>query len=177
MNRTVEVKSHLNCGPGVQVVIVDPLEVSLDCHVCGRIHRTVLLNSSKGTTMWLPKNDVKITSDEIPAICTPTLHIFPAHVLNRQIGTVASSSIISFHIGYTFQPFTDKEYNQTAIDIPSWARIHFTLICPRCGRASGASTQTDAVRPSIKSCVCGYELYIDNQPPEFENLRRIEEGT
>jgi hypothetical protein len=151
MKRAVLVSAQLQLNHGVRVQYHDPLEISLDCPLCHRTRRTVVLRQADNT-----------------AICTPTKHAFPARIIARHISHDTSPEL-RLLVQYDYQPFVDTKYQSESTGIPSWGRVNFTCTCPNCGMLSTTSTQTNIVRPWTHRCACSYALYTDViELPEFE---------
>ncbi len=78
---------------------------------------------------------------------------------------------VEYEIEYQYEPFIDAKYPDKlpyygpSEGIPTWARVHFTMTCPRCQAQVTDSTQTNLVRPHTETCDCGYELITDDAPP------------
>lgn len=128
------------------------LEVSLDCFICRRRHRTVVMKAAGE-----------------PGICTPTQHAFPGSLL--QVSAVGPESLFTFV--YDYEPFTDQKYPderryaQWEKGAPSWVRVSFDVACPSCGLTTERSTQTNLVRPWDCFCKCGRRLYSDRHVPQL----------
>jgi hypothetical protein len=76
-----------------------------------------------------------------------------------------------YEVEYQYEPFVDAKYPDRlpyygpSEGVPSWARINFTLTCPRCRAVVPRSTQSNLVRPYTATCGCGYALYTDEVSP------------
>lgn len=138
---------NVNCT----IEFVQPLEVSLDCYVCQRRMRTVIFTATT------------------PAYCTPTKHDFDARLLAVELSE--DSAVYTFE--YTYIPFTDAKYpdEQRYASFekgsPAWVRIYFIAQCPKCGKETEDSTQSNLVRPRSQRCSCGHLLFMDNAPPQI----------
>lgn len=133
---------------GVKIEFDDYLELSLNCSICRRVHRTVQLHC-----------------DGRPGVCTPTFHKFPCKVvlkINAQRIENGKEIIEGFYrIEYENEPFFDPKYRLTSYIPMSWGRVYFSAICPNCGSISKESSQQNAVKPFKIHCSCGYVLYTE----------------
>jgi hypothetical protein len=136
----------------VAVTFRQQIEVSLDCFICRRRHRTVVMKAIGEA-----------------GICTPTKHAFPGSLL--QVSAVGPESRFTF--SYDYEPFTDQKYPDERRyahwekGAPSWVRVSFDAKCPSCGLATERSTQTNLVRPWDCFCKCGRRLYSDRYVPQL----------
>ncbi len=145
---TISTKLHeVDCA----IEFVEPLEVSLDCYLCQRRRRTIVFK------------------DVTNAYCTPTKHRFDGRLISKQCGADSAVYIIEYnYISFTDKKYPDEErYAAFEKGSPVWARINFIAKCPRCGKQTQLSTQSNLVRPSSRSCRCGHKLFIDNAPPQI----------
>lgn len=128
--------------------------VSLDCAICQRGRRTVVL-----------------FADPVRSCCTPSRHAFPGQIVKLQMADnrdkVADAPYLmvtaTYLITYDFQPFVDPKYPQKQM-VPqiSWARATFRLTC-LCGEVTEHETQTNLGRPWKAFCKCGRELYSETE--------------
>jgi hypothetical protein len=173
----VKVKTRIQRNVGVQVTFADLLELSLDCSICQRLRRTIMLTSGNETSAITPRMEViSLSLHDRPAICTPSLHTFPGQITDKTVDKTGLPTV-TFNVRYDFVPFTEMKYGKTylAQPEPTWARIHFSLLCPQCGTIRKKTTQTNLVRPWTTSCDCGYPLFTDDMPPEFADLELFNE--
>ena len=98
MRKIVHVHTTLELGDGVLLEADDRLELSLDCFVCRRCHRTI------GLRMGLDEG-----------VCTPTNHHFPGSILSRDVKTSASSTSVAYVVEFWFAPFEDIKRGGQAI--------------------------------------------------------------
>ena len=160
MKRLGTAKIRMNFAKGVTYAFHPPLEVSLDCFICRRRHRTIIMKGLGGA-----------------GVCTPTGHQFPGTLV--EIMTGRGEGLFAFT--YEFESFADQKYPDEVRyakwekGAPSWVRVHFEITCPECGFVKADSTQTNLVRPHNTSCRCGRQLYTDDQIPEL--LWRSAENT
>lgn len=142
----------------------DSVEVSLDCSICKKRYRTVM-----------------ITKDKNASYCTPTRHQFNAIIKKIDVKTTTKKSFIKrkaiteiiYYINYDYYELTDErnEYIENKSNpMPNWARVNFYLICPKCHYRQKKSTQNNIVRPLQVFCVkCLYLLYEEKtELPLFE---------
>jgi hypothetical protein len=142
----------------VQIQFANRLELSLDCAICQKKWRTVVLSST-----------------DRESFCTPTHHPFPARIVDQKVFTDRGVTEVVYTVEYEFFPFEDSRekwrHDPIAHAMPSWGRVHFDLTCPRCGRVSKRSTQTNIVRPWTAYCECDWPLYTEtHELPLFERL-------
>lgn len=153
MKYNATVRASLIFSPDVEIILDKPLEVSLDCHVCRRQRRTVVMPENK------------------PSYCTPTRHLHSAQVTQKEISRKADRTEIIYQFSYDFEPFWDTKYRSAASNKLGWARISFTITCPQCGEAMEQSTQGNIVRPWECVCDCGYLLFVDDEmTPVFDEV-------
>lgn len=154
MSEMAIIKVILNTSEGVKVSINSLLELSLDCFICERTNRTILLNDN-----------------EEKGICTPTKHLFPSKILSKEIINKTNFVEINFKVEYWFAPFIDKKYKRKAENILNWGRVNFNVTCPKCGEQKITSVQNNIVRPWTCFCNCGYALYFETEEyPKFEKV-------
>jgi hypothetical protein len=134
------------------------LEVSLDCFVCERLNRTVVL---------------KLGEDS--GRCTPTGHPFPGRLLEMAVRPAIHSLTVTYRVLYRYEPFTDRKYpaRGRARGAPTWARVSFTVRCPKCGAVSERSTQNNIVRPWTCGCACGLPLYTEEVEMPLLSWREV----
>lgn len=172
MNRTATIRITLRFSPGVQITLDKILEVSLDCPICKRLHRTIMLATEKRQITRSYRNEtVHLSQAEKLAVCTPTLHTFPARLVHKEVTTSEVPEII-FRFEYESRPFIDHKGRHSS-EIPTWARVSFTATCPQCRTETCTSTQTNLVRPYTKHCSCGYVLYVDVIEPQVEDVKLL----
>ncbi len=152
MSEIADVKVILKTSDRVKVRADDTLELSLNCFICERSRRTIILNANKQS-----------------GICTPTKHLFPSKILEKEVCGNSNSIEIKYKVEYWFAPFVDKKYNEMAQDILKWGRVHFYVTCPKCGEEKKSSIQNNIVRPWTCFCNCGFTLYSETEEyPKFE---------
>ncbi len=142
MLRVAEVSARFAFTEGVAVTFGDSLEVSLDCCICHRCRRTVVFQVGG-----------------VEGKCTPTGHPFPGKLIGKEVGVGS----VSYRLEYWFEPFEDAKYKgiRKVGPAPTWARVGFTVVCPRCGESQRCSTQNNIVRPCHTDCRCGTRLYTE----------------
>jgi hypothetical protein len=140
--QVAEVSARFAFAAGAAVTFSDSLEVSLDCCICHRCRRTVIFQLGG-----------------VEGKCTPTGHPFPGKLVGREAGP----SSVAYRLEYWFEPFEDAKYKviRQVGPRPTWGRVGFTVVCPRCGESSRCSTQTNIVRPCHTDCKCGLRLYTE----------------
>jgi hypothetical protein len=152
MKRQGTAKVQIDFAEGVAFTFRPQLEVSLDCYICRRRHRTVVMKAIGGT-----------------CICTPTRHAFPGTLF--EVVTFGREGLFTFF--YEYEPFTDQKYPDESRyarwekGAPSWVRVSFDVTCPSCGLTTERSAQTNLVRPWDCFCKCGTRLYSDRHIPEL----------
>lgn len=152
MKKTVEVIARIEAAPKVVVEFAEGLMLMLDCHVCQRTRRSVIIRPG----------------DE-PAFCTPTRHDFPARLLAKAEKREGGIREVVYTVAYESEPFQDAKYPQRTLDEEvRWGRVSFQVTCPRCSQVKEASTQNNIVRPWICFCKCGEMLYEErDEMPRF----------
>ena len=143
MLRVANVSARYVFAEGAVATFSDTLEVSLDCCICHRCHRTVMLNFGG-----------------VEGKCTPTGHPFPGKIVRME----ATADSVVYYLEYWYETFEDAKYpdRRKAQDRPTWGRVGFEIVCPRCGQASKQSSQTNVVRPWTCHCNCGQILFVES---------------
>jgi hypothetical protein len=154
MNRIATIAVDLPLNDGVQASVREGIEVSLDCSDCQRKGRTVGFRKS-----------------ENHGVCTPSGHWFRGILLDIRQRDEDGRFAVEYDVEYQYEPFVDAKYPDQlpyygpSDGVPTWARVYFTLTCPRCQAITTNSTQSNMVRPHTETCKCGYDLYRDEVPP------------
>lgn len=144
MNTLLDVRALVSPNAGVSVSFGQHLEVSLDCAVCGRTHRTVAFG--------LPDQ---------PGRCTLTGHEFPGFIGAANVSKSSRQEVeLHLELSYEYSPVVDSKYpNRRSMQVPTWGRVHFSVHCPQCSRTTERAIQNNTGRPWRCVCECGYELY------------------
>lgn len=129
---------------GAEVSFDRRVDVSLDCVTCGRTGRTVVFDTDAGT-----------------ARCTSRRgdHPFVGEARGPEVESMGGRRHVRYSVRYATGAFCDLKEREPAVAHPTWARIGFEIVCPRCGRAQRQSVQNNAVLPWTSRCACGCELY------------------
>lgn len=98
-------------------------------------------------------------------VCTPTKHPFPGAIVSKDVSVSGGVAEITYVVQFWFAPFEDIKRSGEAVGHRSWARVRFTLDCPRCQRRTSSTTQTNLVRPFSDDCECGFKLFTDSVEP------------
>jgi len=137
--------------------VIEPgemVEVSLDDFVCKKRLRTI--------NIW---------QDQNKSTCRKMKHQFNAVITkvemskkaNRRFFATREKVEIIYHVEYDFEEFYDdkeESVNKHSHPLPDWARIHFTITCPRCGHTQKRTTQSNLGRPYQARCdECLLKLY------------------
>lgn len=152
MTRRGFVEAELQLRNSAAVTFLDLLEVTLDCVSCSRRHRTVVFERLS-----------------IPGRCTPTGHTFRGSL----VALSSEQCRARYDIQYDYWDFVDSKYaderRYRGIEkgTPTWARVHFRIVCSNCGATRTQSTQSNVLRPWTCVCPCGAELYDDAEPPKL----------
>ncbi len=145
-----EHQSEINCrfslSKNVLLEIKPYLEVSCACINCKRNGRTVVFRNIGARGICTPKGK-----------CIG----FPGVLNSLQL----SNEIATFKMSFNYNEFVDKKYGESSNALPSWARVHYVLTCPKCMGQTEESTQTNIVRPAKQVCNCGYVLNLENENP------------
>jgi len=141
--------------------------VQLNCPVCKKSGRTVVLYKERGDSY-----------------CTPTRHEFKGCITGIEVTDRESVGLISskykvtatYHIEYDFSGFIEKRYPREVID-PSpkfpWSRAGFKITC-KCGLQTDIETQNNQERPWQYKCKCGKELYCEvDEIPIIQNTVQV----
>lgn len=151
-SRIADVAVVLELREGVAATPSRTLEASLDCHVCGRLDRTVAFREDGAT-------------------CIGEGHPFPGKLLDLAMseagpavdGTRAVS--LRYRAAYEAGDFVDRTADIESSDAVTWARVRLTLTCPACGAATEAAIQNNETRPKTLVCeACDAALGVDATP-------------
>jgi hypothetical protein len=154
MDTLATVEIRLRVSDRVELLLDPRVEVSLDCCVCQRVGRTIVFDSR---------------GDE--AYCTPTHHPFPGETVAIDSSYRRQLAIGTYSIRYQTGQFIDVKRGQPAVRHPTWARVHFSLGCPRCSAVVTDRVQNNQGRPWVKDrCQCGAALGAFDGP-EFPILQ------
>lgn len=146
MVRVAEVAVRIALTAGAAISFSDMLEVSLDCFICSRCSGTVIFFEG-----------------EVEGRCTPTGHTF-GQLTGKEVAQNGPVASVVYRVVYRYEPFVDSKYpgRRKPSGRPRWARVHFEIVCPRCGFVKKDSTQNNAVRPRGCTCPqCGSVLFTD----------------
>lgn len=155
MLQHADISASLEFAEGAKVTFSDTVEVSLDCCVCRRCMRTVVfeVGRAEGT-------------------CTPTGHAFPGRIVGKQ----TSGPSVAYRLEYQYEPFEDENYPgiRSPQPYPGWARVSFTVTCPRCGASEDLSVQNNSGLPWTARCGCGQSLYtLRKEQPRLSPLASL----
>jgi hypothetical protein len=141
---TATIEASFAFTEGAEVTFDRRVEVSLDCVTCGRTGRTVVFDTDART-----------------ARCTSRRgdHPFVGEARGPEVERRDGRTMVRYTLAYTTGAFCDLKGREPAVSHPTWARIGFEIVCPRCGRAQRQSVQNNAVLPWAFKCGCGCELY------------------
>lgn len=126
---------------------------ALDCPVCKRSRRTVVLYEQQEKSF-----------------CTPSGHGFPGHISRLEISRQKNLVTASYEIEYAFEAFADAKHPHRNIGpAVTWSRATFTVTCA-CGMETTHETQNNIARPWKAACACGQDLYYEtSEIPLFRN--------
>jgi hypothetical protein len=141
--QVAEISARFAFTDGVVATFSDTLEVSLDCCICHRCRCTVIFKV-----------------DGAEGKCTPTGHPFPGKIVAME----ASAGLVVYRLEYWYESFVDAKYpdRRKAQNRPTWGRIGFDVVCPKCRQTSHQSTQNNIVRPWSCACKCGQLLFTES---------------
>ena len=137
---------------------------SLDCAVCNRSGRTVVMYEDQERTF-----------------CTPRKHPFPGRIVAIEVsgkedsGSVSGRFVVSatYRIEYDFEEFMDQKNPSREIQRgPTWSRAAFMVTC-KCGEQIEEETQNNMVQPRKAVCACGRDLFYEEEEiPLFRNTTK-----
>ena len=136
------------------------VELSLDCFICQRVHRTTILKQGSEQAIC--------TADEEHG-----RHPAPARIAAFDTTTGDTQLILRLVIDYWWAPFHDakRDRQATALTDTPWVRLHFGSYCPQHSKAGKHSTQTNLVRPCTTHCShCGTAIATSNEAPSIHSL-------
>ncbi len=115
-----DVSVQIAFAEGSHVTFGDTLELSLDCCICHRCHRTVIFEVGG-----------------VEGKCTPTGHPFPGKVVSK----TADAGSVVYRLEYWYEPFIEAKHPEwrRPQSLPKWGRVRFTVTCPKCGLAQKCS--------------------------------------
>ncbi|MGW4499219.1 hypothetical protein ACWENR_11485 [Micromonospora sp. NPDC004336] len=136
------------------------LELSLDCFVCQRTGRTLLL---------------EVGADR--AVCTGDdnfgQHYCAARIAAFDHSSQADQTSLRVVVDYWWAPFHDAKRDEPAAALTRapWVRHHLGYCCPQTGKSGEFTTQTNIVRPASKSCQhCSAPLTVSRDAPQLRLL-------
>lgn len=146
--------------------------VSLDCFICKRSRRTVVLYE-----------------DQEKSFCTPSKHQFPGRITQIDISERENADLVrqrsvvtaTYCIEYEFEEFIDEKVAQSNYyspreisPKPTWSRATFQLTCI-CGEQTQQETQNNLGRPTKLVCKCGKDIYYEIEPiPLFKHTVKLQ---
>lgn len=157
MNRLykTEIKCEFQLTENVLLKVKPYLEASFPCVNCKRAERTVVFSEIGAAGICTPRKKCSGFKGELKAF----------NVLD-----VDGSKVASYDIEYEYSIFKDLKRQKEAEPGSSWARVSYTIVCPKCGEEKEGSTQTNLVRPYRRICTCGNVLYNEPEDPiEIKN--------
>lgn len=149
--RKAEIILNLDIKDEVKISPSSSLEVSLDCSYCERTDRTIIFK--QGNARCCPGSESKRVPDHPP---------YPGQITNIQLNQTFKKTTLVYSIEYNATPFKDRKYEYRLwAGYPTWARISFNLICPKCNIQTANSVQNNIVRPFASKCSCGYIFFTE----------------
>jgi len=167
MNTDIQIKAIFKFRQGSIVMPAPSIEVSLDCFMCKKCNRTVVLKKDKNNSF-----------------CTTTF--YTRHPFNGCIKKIRVNEIkvkkffsikilteIIYDITYEYREFIDKRNkyaDNNSNPLPNWARIYFNITCPKCHYEQRKFTQNNLHIPFTAVCdKCSCKLYKQTDKlPVFE---------
>lgn len=151
-SQLINLKVILELSKNVQIEFGNEVEISLDCFMCESLRRTI-----------------NICEKEEFGICIKTKHKFPIKIISKQSNIENNLVEVIYQIEYWYSPFHDRKYKTDSQFLPTWGRISFKLVCPKCLSKKRAFLQTNIVRPWTNYCDCGNSFYTESKVfPIFE---------
>lgn len=151
MNRIASITVSISLNEGVSATAEKAIAISLDCSDCLANKRTVVFEEGVNH-----------------GVCHSSQHWFRGVWLRSDEQIANGRFEVTYEVLYQYEPFIDVKPGPSAgpsEGAPTWARVYFNLLCPRCKASQRASTQSNLVRPCVHTCECGFELYTDDAPP------------
>ncbi|HBW73873.1 MAG: hypothetical protein UX10_C0001G0002 [Candidatus Magasanikbacteria bacterium GW2011_GWA2_45_39] len=157
-------KAILICRKDVIIQPLETTEISLDCAVCKKLHRTVIIHKDIKKTQCAGHNFLAVIKT-----IENNKKVWKSFFMKEDVHEII------YHIEYEYREFEDPR-DRTGYDrrmsneYPSWGRINFLITCPKCNTTQKHFTQNNLVRPFIGVCEhCAYQLYKDDkEQPLFE---------
>jgi hypothetical protein len=151
MKKTAILEVKINLETDVLLTFDSFIEISIDCFICKRNHRTI---------------GIKFGEDN--AKCFKENHTYPAKIIEMKL----SENKAEYYIEYDYNEFEDKRYKIPSDGLIKWARVHFKIICSNCKKEIDCSTQNNLSRPWSCFCKCGQLLYTEKEEmPIIKNNR------
>lgn len=136
------------------------LEVSLDCVVCRRYHRTVRFSSDTEEARCNPGHSARHLGP----------HAFPGRLVGVSVERRSDGFDAIYKIEYDSRSFVDEKTGRNDYQgHPTWARVKWEVSCPQCGERSRLGTQTNLGRPLRERCRCS--LVLQREHRELPVLR------
>jgi hypothetical protein len=137
---------------------LDPVALSLDCCICERARRTVLLKQG-----------------EERGVCTSNekRHPAPARITAFDTTTFATELALRAVVDYWWAPFHDakRDIDATTTSTVPWVRLTLGYYCPEHKDGGKASLQSNMVRPVTLSCTsCSETIAVSKEAPTIQSL-------
>src|SRR5256885_5809010 len=114
MNRIASVAASISLNQGVSATAAKGIAIALDCSDCRAKWRTVVFEEGVNH-----------------GICWPSQHRFRGVLLRKDQQIASGQFELTYEVLYQYEPFIDVKSGASE-GAPTWTRVHFTLLCPRC---------------------------------------------
>jgi hypothetical protein len=146
--------------PSHQLHWRDPVELSLDCCICERTNRTVILKQGEERAVC--------SSDEQHG-----RHPAPARITALDTTTTVTELALRAVVAYWWAPFHDakRDVEATTQGIFPWVRLALGYFCPEHKAAGQTSIQSNMVRPVTLTCAsCSEAIAVSKDAPSIQSL-------
>jgi hypothetical protein len=161
---SVEIRARITgltqARPSHLVHWLEPMELSLDCCICERADRTVVLKQGEERAVC--------TSDEKHG-----RHPAPARITAFDTTTLATELALRAVVAYWWAPFHDakRDVDATTVSTVPWVRLALGYFCPEHKEGGKASIQSNMVRPVTLACAsCSETIAVSDEAPTIQSL-------
>lgn len=150
MKKKFVVEVEINLDSKVFISFDSFIEISMDCFICQRKLRTIILKHGEEKARCIKKN-----------------HVYPAKIVELK----RTENKVEYHVEYDYRQFEDERNKMPSDDNIKWARVYFKIECPNCNKQKDCSVQTNTIRPWSCYCKCGQLLYTEQD--EMPIIKKI----
>jgi hypothetical protein len=146
-----DITAVLDVDSQTRIVAAPTVEVALDCGICQRTARTIILSANT------------------ESLCRSTRHPFPGRITSHHVDVEHGQAIIRYRIAYQTWNFIDPKREEPSVLHPTWGRVTMQVTCPGCKSVVERSIQNNSYRPDRRVCECGTVLFTEQaENPQFQ---------